>query len=202
MNQIAVFTTSNIFLLSIMLIQPAQPHGGGLDASGCHNNRKTGDRHCHRNGGRPSVKKTGLVSGPVTLLSVGDGDTVRVTDRSGAKFTIRLACIDAPETSQGESGKWSTETLRGLIRGNSLFLKPQVIDPYGRTVAEIYQGLTNINLEMVKLGAGFAYRRYLKQCDSDIYLKAETTAMNRKVGVWGPYKVDIKPWDYRRLRRR
>jgi hypothetical protein len=23
-------------------------HGGGLDAQGCHNNRKTGDYHCHR----------------------------------------------------------------------------------------------------------------------------------------------------------
>ena len=23
-------------------------HGGGLDASGCHTNRKTGDYHCHR----------------------------------------------------------------------------------------------------------------------------------------------------------
>ncbi len=27
---------------------PAYPHGGGLDASGCHHNRKTGDYHCHR----------------------------------------------------------------------------------------------------------------------------------------------------------
>lgn len=26
----------------------AEPHGGGLNAEGCHNNRKTGDYHCHR----------------------------------------------------------------------------------------------------------------------------------------------------------
>lgn len=25
-----------------------QAHGGGLDANGCHTNRKTGDYHCHR----------------------------------------------------------------------------------------------------------------------------------------------------------
>jgi hypothetical protein len=24
------------------------PHGGGLDANGCHTNRKTGEYHCHR----------------------------------------------------------------------------------------------------------------------------------------------------------
>ncbi|WP_159695765.1 excalibur calcium-binding domain-containing protein [Massilia sp. 9I] len=26
----------------------ASAHGGGLTADGCHNNRKTGDYHCHR----------------------------------------------------------------------------------------------------------------------------------------------------------
>lgn len=25
-----------------------EAHGGGLDANGCHTNRKTGDYHCHR----------------------------------------------------------------------------------------------------------------------------------------------------------
>ena len=30
----------------------AAGHGGGLDSSGCHHNRKTGDYHCHR---APSV---------------------------------------------------------------------------------------------------------------------------------------------------
>ena len=29
---------------------PASAHGGGLNAQGCHNNRKTGDYHCHRAG--------------------------------------------------------------------------------------------------------------------------------------------------------
>ncbi|WP_371136065.1 YHYH domain-containing protein [Devosia sp.] len=26
----------------------AHAHGGGLNKDGCHNNRKTGDYHCHR----------------------------------------------------------------------------------------------------------------------------------------------------------
>jgi endonuclease YncB( thermonuclease family) len=34
-----------------------------------------------------------------TVLSVGDGDTIRVLE--GAKpLTIRLSCIDAPETAE------------------------------------------------------------------------------------------------------
>ncbi len=39
------------FLISVLFfVAPliALAHGGGLDAAGCHNNRKTGDYHCHR----------------------------------------------------------------------------------------------------------------------------------------------------------
>jgi hypothetical protein len=30
--------------------EPVFAHGGGLNAEGCHNNRKTGEYHCHRGG--------------------------------------------------------------------------------------------------------------------------------------------------------
>lgn len=33
---------------------PAPAHPGGLNAEGCHNNRKTGGYHCHRAGPAPS----------------------------------------------------------------------------------------------------------------------------------------------------
>ena len=45
-----------------------QAHGGGLNADGCHNNRKTGDYHCH--GGRPAA----VIGGggqPVPLVGGG-----------------------------------------------------------------------------------------------------------------------------------
>ena len=38
-----------------------RPHGGGLNAEGCHNNRKTGDYHCHR---APSVQRAPAESAP------------------------------------------------------------------------------------------------------------------------------------------
>jgi endonuclease YncB( thermonuclease family) len=192
-------TYLSVLLLTVLNAQPVYPHGGGLDSSGCHNNKKTGDRHCHRSKTRSSTKSDGLISGPVTLLSVGDGDTVRVAGKSGAKVTIRLACIDAPETSQGSSGRWSTKTLKGILQGKSISLKPQIKDRYGRTVAEIFVGTTNINLQMVREGAAFAYRKYLKQCDQDAYLNAESTAQQNRKGVWGPYQTQL-PWEYRRSR--
>ncbi|MCB5424118.1 excalibur calcium-binding domain-containing protein [Altererythrobacter sp. CC-YST694] len=47
---------------------PAQAHPGGLDASGCHANRKTGEYHCHRAASPPpprpaSAGKSGRSAG-------------------------------------------------------------------------------------------------------------------------------------------
>lgn len=38
-----------VVAVDLLLVHGAvQAHGGGLNAEGCHNNRKTGDYHCHR----------------------------------------------------------------------------------------------------------------------------------------------------------
>ncbi|PLP96809.1 YHYH domain-containing protein [Cupriavidus pauculus] len=39
---------------SLIWASVAHAHGGGLDADGCHTNRKTGEYHCHRGGARVS----------------------------------------------------------------------------------------------------------------------------------------------------
>lgn len=53
-------------------------HGGGLNSQGCHNNRKTGDYHCHRGGGEPSrpqlvTPRRGSVPGNTLTPSGGSG---------------------------------------------------------------------------------------------------------------------------------
>ncbi|MGH8854409.1 MAG: YHYH domain-containing protein [Telluria sp.] len=35
-------------MFGVLASSEALAHGGGLNAQGCHNNRKTGDYHCHR----------------------------------------------------------------------------------------------------------------------------------------------------------
>lgn len=35
-------------LVLVSFANDGRAHGGGLNAQGCHNNRKTGDYHCHR----------------------------------------------------------------------------------------------------------------------------------------------------------
>lgn len=67
-------TRSLIFLALLLAGQSfaASAHGGGVDANGCHTNRKTGDFHCH--GGlaspAPSVARSSLVA-PTAKQSSG-----------------------------------------------------------------------------------------------------------------------------------
>jgi endonuclease YncB( thermonuclease family) len=46
-----------------------------------------------------------------TVLSIGDGDTIRVR-QSGKVLTVRLACIDAPETAQSPYGQQARAYLQ------------------------------------------------------------------------------------------
>jgi len=43
----------------------AQAHPGGLNAEGCHNNRKTGDYHCHRAPSAPAPPRLRLAPSSV-----------------------------------------------------------------------------------------------------------------------------------------
>tara|TARA_B100000674_G_C37761170_1_gene878026 strand:- start:173 stop:787 length:615 start_codon:yes stop_codon:yes gene_type:complete len=137
-----------------------------------------------------------------TVVSVGDGDTIRVSEGS-RRLTIRLACIDAPETSQRPWGPRSTLFLKQLTPvGSEVTLRVQATDRYGRTVAELLNRRGNVNQLMVGAGQAFAYRRYLRQCDSQRYLQLENEAQRQSIGVWsiGPSGI-TRPWDYRRGRR-
>jgi hypothetical protein len=67
-------------VLALCLLAPAaSAHGGGLDANGCHTNRKTGDYHCHRPQATPPVQTrtppAAARPSPQTLLAPGTGST-------------------------------------------------------------------------------------------------------------------------------
>ncbi|MFM9110285.1 MAG: thermonuclease family protein [Prochlorococcaceae cyanobacterium] len=139
------------------------------------------------------------VSFQAAVLSVGDGDTLRVS-RAGQLLTIRLACIDAPEMAQTPWGPQSRAYLmQRLSRGRMVTIRPHTTDRYGRMVAEVISDI-NINLVMVEDGQAFAYRRYLSGCDAREYLDAEFRASRRRYGVWQMQGGITRPWDFRQLR--
>lgn len=141
-----------------------------------------------------------LLAGPAgaaTVISVGDGDTMRVRD-GGRLLTIRLACIDAPEMAQRPYGSRAREALQRLAPvGSEVALQIQTKDRYGRSVAEVFRGGENLNMAMVSQGAAFAFRRYLGQCNSLRYLSAESQAQYQRAGVWATPGGITRPWDWR-----
>ena len=145
---------------------------------------------------------TPVAAAEFRVLSVGDGDTIRVTTPSGtSKTTVRLACIDAPETSQ-VLGIDARQALQAeLPIGTEVGLRPKATDRYGRTVAEILSGNTNINQALVAAGAAFVYWQYIEGCDRETYSRLENEARLKSLGIWHVPGGIQRPWDYRRGRK-
>jgi len=145
-----------------------------------------------------------FVAGPVhasTVLSVGDGDTISVTEGT-ARIKVRLACIDAPESSQTPYGMEARRALQSLLPiGSQVTLRTKATDRYGRSVAEIFKGSTNINQSLVRSGSAFVYWQYISGCDRQTYSHLENEARLKGVGVWSVSGGIQRPWDYRRSKR-
>ena len=136
-----------------------------------------------------------------TVISVGDGDTITVTN-GAQKIRVRLACIDAPETSQSPYGMESRQALQKMLSiGAEVTVRTKATDRYGRTVGEVLKAGTNINQSLVGSGNAFVYWQYISGCDRQTYSRLENDARLRKLGVWSVPGGIQRPWDYRRNRK-
>ena len=121
------------------------------------------------------------------VASITDGDTIRLGDGR----SVRLLQIDTPELNGNECyAKEAQVALANLLnKKGRLTLKtdPKLdkVDAYGRILRYIFIGKTNINLEMVKIGAAapYFYRSELGLY-SDALLKAAQSAQSKKLGLW------------------
>jgi endonuclease YncB( thermonuclease family) len=128
---------------------------------------------------------TTVAAAELKVLSIGDGDTIRLSRPTGAnKTTVRLACIDAPETSQAPYGNDARQALEGkLAIGTEVSLRTKATDRYGRTVAEVLKGTTNINQALVQSGVAFVYWKYIEGCDRETYSRLENEARLKSLGT-------------------
>lgn len=132
------------------------------------------------------------------VVSVGDGDTLRVQGPDGP-LTIRLACVDAPESSQA-FGPEATLRLRQLLStGQPVEVRAVERDRYDRTVAEIYSGGQSVGLQLVREGYAVVYEQYISGCaaTADDYRQAEAAARNARRNFWSQLNPTL-PWDFRR----
>jgi len=131
------------------------------------------------------------VEGQVTRII--DGDSILVTDSKSVEYEVQLEGIDAPELKQ-DFGKESTEGLTKLLKGKTVRLTWKSIDNFDRLLAQVYDGEKHINMEMIKSGMAWHFKRYNKD---EKLAKAETEAKEAKMGLWAT-ESPVAPWDYRK----
>lgn len=192
---------SLLMVALVWVTLPVIAHPGGLDAHGCHNNRKTGDYHCHSGSGsgtggsavpKPAVPERMEFSGAASVI---DGDTLDIRGNR-----IRLHGVDAPESTQTcrnasgaeyRCGQQAALKLADFINRRPVICQSRDTDRYGRTVAVCKVGGLDMNEWLVREGLAIAYRQY-----SSDYVAAEQDAKANKRGIWaGAFEV---PADFRR----
>ena len=133
-----------------------------------------------------------------SVVSVQDGDTLTVF-QEGEEVSVRLACIDSPESNQPPHGERATVALE-VLAGEEVSLNVVDTDRYGRKVAEVYTpGGNFINLRMVQAGNAVVYTQYLDSCSEDnrsALVSGEEGARADSKGVWADTAF-VMPWDYR-----
>lgn len=138
-----------------------------------------------------SLSAMNILNGRV--VGISDGDTLTILESSKTQHKIRLAQIDAPESSQ-DFGSVSKQSLSRMCYGKEAQAKVETIDRYQRSVAIVYCDGVEANLEQVKAGLAWVYRQYA----SDLrYFKAESEAKAAKVGLWS-MSEPTPPWEHRK----
>ena len=156
-------------LLGLSFSTTVEAHPGRRTADGCHNEKTTGERHCHDSPPTQKPKKKLLRKKIISIESVVidscyDGDTCTTT--SGEK--IRLACIDTPEISgpkaDPEPAKEARDFLNSNVAGKEVSIRRITKDRYERTVAELAKNVVNIQKLLVSKGYAKIYKNYADPC--------------------------------------
>ena len=130
------------------------------------------------------------------VISVTDGDTIKVYSKEQGQVKIRLFGIDSPEKRQ-PYGRAAKKYLASIITGARVEIGPVTIDSNGRTVAIVWGSAANFNLKMVQAGYAWVYRRYCDKPFCDEWITIEAKARAGKSGLW-KNPNPVPPWEWRR----
>jgi endonuclease YncB( thermonuclease family)/methylphosphotriester-DNA--protein-cysteine methyltransferase len=136
------------------------------------------------------------------VIRVSDGDTIAVLDKDNKQHKIRFQGIDAPESKQA-FGQASKENLSKMVFGKQVTVIWEKVDKYGRTVGKVLLDGKDVNIEQVKAGLAWHYKKYAEEQppeDRITYAKAEEEARAAKLGLWqdpnptppGDWRAEVK----------
>lgn len=133
------------------------------------------------------------------VIAISDGDTLTV--RCGAssaerRVKVRIAAIDAPESRQA-FGQKSRQSLSRLCMQRHATLRPVEKDSYGRTVAHVRCGATDVAAAQVRAGLAWVYTPHAGRYPHLAALQRQARASN--TGLWSQRRP-LAPWEYRHRR--
>ena len=139
------------------------------------------------------------------VVKIVDGDTVHILVEGNQIEKIRLAGIDTPEIRPSQAfGKAAKRKLIELLDERyKVTIEWGDRDRYKRIVGKVIQKDVDINLQLVKAGYAWHYKKYQDEQskeDRKLYSQAELKARELKLGLFSdPHS--IPPWEFRKLAR-
>ena len=130
------------------------------------------------------------------VIAVSDGDTL--TARCGAahaplQLKVRIAAIDAPESRQA-FGPQARKNLVQLCLRQRARIQVLEKDRYGRNVANVRCGDTDVASAQVRAGLAWIYTPYARQHPHLPPLQRQAKASS--AGLWSQSRP-LAPWSYR-----
>lgn len=127
------------------------------------------------------------------VIGIKDGDTFQVL-YEGKPITVRLEHIDCPEKGQ-PFGKNAKKFSSDFCFNKQVTIKNKgKYDRYKRLIAEIYFEGSCVNMELVKNGYAWHFKKYSDNVD---YNNLEQVAKQNKTGLWADVNA-IAPWEWRK----
>lgn len=133
------------------------------------------------------------------VIGVADGDTITVLDAANQQHKIRLAGIDCPEKNQ-PYGQAAKQSMSDQVFGRDVRVESDKHDRYGRVVGKVLIGGTDANLEQLRRGLAWHYKKYQNEQPLDdriAYTQAEDAARGSGIGLWSD-PAPVAPWDWRK----
>lgn len=141
------------------------------------------------------------------VITVLDGDTVRVLDGGNRMTRVRLKGIDAPEKDQ-PFGTQSREHLSSLLAGKEVKVEATSTDDFGNILGRILveppdcDGCANtldVNLSLLSAGLAWWLPKFAHQQsrhERKAYQAAEQQARQDNIGLWSDAEP-VPPWEWR-----
>ncbi|KAF5074242.1 Staphylococcal nuclease-like protein [anaerobic digester metagenome] len=138
-----------------------------------------------------------------TVLTVHDGDTVRVQSIDGEAVSIRVYGVDCPELGQ-PYGAEARDMTTQLVNGQRVEIVPaQKVKSYKREVAVVVLADgTTLEDALVRAGLAWVDGRYCKrpECNQWRQHQTDAAAASPPRGLWAD-SVPLPPWQWRKLKK-